>query len=78
MSDKSSNVSSSIVYSTIGPESLIIARASNNPESSFTAIKPLTVRMSRQGVSFGKINNFILKFFNKHQADFNTICQNKQ
>ena len=62
MPDKSSNVPSSIVYSAIGAESLRIARASNNPES-FSTVKPLIARMSRQGVSIGKINSSILKFF---------------
>ena len=66
MPDNSSNVSPSIVYSAIGPESLRIARASNNPESFSTVIKSLIAHMSRQGVSIGKINSFILKFFNKH------------
>ena len=51
MPDKSSNVPSSIVYSAIGAESLRTARASNNPESFSTAIKPLIARMSRQEVS---------------------------
>ena len=78
MPDQSSNVRSSIVYSTIGAESLRIARASNNPESFSTAIKPLIARMSRQGVSIGKINSSILKFFNKHHSDFNNVCQSKQ
>ena len=78
MPDKSSNVPSSIVYSAIGTESLRIARASNNPESFSTAIKPLIARMSRQGVSIGKINSSILKFFNKHHSDFNNVCQSKQ
>ena len=41
MPDKSSDVPSSIIYSAIGAESLRIARASNNPESFPTAIKPL-------------------------------------
>ena len=54
MLDKSSNVPSSIVYSAIGVESLRIARASNNPESLSTAIKPLIARMSRQRVFIGK------------------------
>lgn len=45
--DKSSNVPSSIVYSTIGVESLSIAGASNNPDLFSTAIKRLTVRISR-------------------------------
>ena len=78
MPDKSSNIPSSIVYSAIGAESLRIARASNNPESFSTAIKPLIARMSRQGVSVGKINSSILKSFNKHHSDFNNVCQSKQ
>ena len=45
--DKSSNVPSSIVYSTTGVESLGIARESNNPGLFSTAIKRLTVRISR-------------------------------
>ena len=65
MPDKSSNVPSSIVYSAIGAESMRIASASNNPESFSTAIKPLIARMSRQGVSIGKINSSVLKIFNK-------------
>ena len=78
MPDNSSNIPSSIVYSAIGAESLRIARASNNPESFSTLIKPLIARMSKQGVSIGKINSCILKFFNKHQVDFNNVCQSKQ
>ena len=78
MPDKSSNVQSSIVYSANGAESLRIAKASNNPESFSTAIKPPISCMSRQGVSIGKINSSILKFFNKHHLDFNNVCQSKQ
>ena len=78
MPDKSSIVSSTIVYSAIGAESLRITRASNNPESFSTAIKPPIARMSRQGVSIGKIISSILQSFNKHHSDFNNICQNKQ
>ena len=74
MPEKSSNVPSSIVYSAIGAESLRIARASNNPESLSTAIKPFIVRMSRQGVPIGKINSSILKFFYRYHSDFN-VCQ---
>ena len=77
MPDKSSNVPSSVLYSVIGAESLRIARASNNPES-FSTVKPLIARMSRQGVSIGKINSSILNFFNKHHSDFNNVCQSKQ
>ena len=78
MPDKSGYVSSSIVYSGIGTESLRIATASNNPELFSTAIKPLIARMSRPGVSIGKINSSILTFFNKHHSDFNNLCQSKQ
>ena len=78
MPDKSGNVPSSIVYSSIGVESLRIARASNSPGSLFTAIKSLIARMSRQRVSIGKINSFILKIFNKHLVDFNNVCQSRQ
>ena len=74
MPDKSSNVPSSLVYTAIGAESLRIARASNNPESFSTAIKPLIGRMSRQGVSTG---SFILNFLNKYRADFD-VSQSKQ
>ena len=75
--DKSSNIPSSIVYSAIGAELLRIARASNNPESFSTAIKPLIAHMSKQVVSIGKIKSCILQFFDKHQVDFN-VCQSKQ
>ena len=78
MPDKSSNVTSSIVYSAIRAESLRIVRASNNTESFSTAIKPVLARMSRHGVSIGKINNSILKFFTKYHSDFNNVCQSKQ
>ena len=78
MADKSSNIPSSIVYPAIAAESLRIAGASNNLESFSTAIKPLIACMSKQGVSIGKINSYILKFFNKHQVDFNNVCQSQQ
>ena len=76
--DKSSNLPSSIVYSAIGAESLRIARASNNPELFSTAVRLLIACMSRQGVSIGKINRSILKVFNEHHSDFNSVCQSKQ
>ena len=66
MPGKSSNVPSSTVCSAFDDESLRIARASNNLESFFTAIKSFIARMSRQGVSIEKINRVILKIFNKH------------
>ena len=78
MPDKSSYAPSSIVYSAIGAQSLRIARANNNPEPFSKSIKPLIARMSRQGVSIGKINSFLLKSFQKHLSDFNNVCQSKQ
>ena len=75
MPDKSSNVPSNLVYSAIGAESLRIAKASNNPGSFSTAIKPLIACMNRPGVSIGKINSYILKSFNKQHSDFNNIFQ---
>ena len=62
MPDKSSNVPSSIVYAAIDVESLRIARASNNPESFSTAIKPLIACMSRQGIHW-KNKQFHSKIF---------------
>ena len=59
MPDKSSNVPSSAVYSATGAESLRTARASNNPESFSSAIKPLIARMSRQRIFIEKINSVI-------------------
>ena len=78
MPDKSSNVPSSTVCSAIVAESSRIARASNNTESFFTAFKAHIARMSRQEVSIEKTISVILKFFNKHQGDFNNVCQKKQ
>ena len=63
MPDKSNNVLSSIVYSANGGESLRTARASNNPKSFSTAIKPLISRMSRQEVSIEKNKQFYSKYF---------------
>ena len=62
--DKSRNVPSSIVYSATGAESLRITRASNNPESFSTAVKPLIAGMSRQGD--WKNKQFYYNFFNKN------------
>ena len=78
MPDKSNNVLSSIVYSAIRAEFLRIARATDNPKSFSSAVKPLIARMSRHGESTGKINSSLLKFSNKHHSDFNNVCQSKQ
>ena len=78
MPDKTSNVTSSIVYSAIGAESLRIARTSNNPKSFSKAIKPIIARMSRPELSIETISSVITTFFNKHQGEFNNLCQSKQ
>ena len=70
MPDKSSCIQSSIVFSAIGAESFRITRASNNPDSFFTAIKPLISLISRQGVSNRKIKRVILKFFKETSMRF--------
>ena len=51
-------------------KSLRISRASNNPDSFSTAVKPLIAYMNRQGISIEKINSVILKKFSKHEGDF--------
>ena len=70
MPDQSSNIPSGIVYSAIGAKSLRIAKASNNPESFSTAVKPFVTRMSRQKVSVGKKQLY-------SKVDFNNVCQSK-
>ena len=67
---KSSYVQSSIVFSAIGAESLGITRASSNPDSFFTAIKPLISLIYWQWVSNGKIKSVILKFFKQASMRF--------
>ena len=66
----SSYVQSSIVVSAIGAESLGITRASDNPYSFFTAIKPLISLIYWQWVSNGKIKSVILKFFKQASMRF--------
>ena len=78
MPHKSSNIPSSMTYSTIGAKSLRIVGVSNNPESFSTPIKPVIDRMSRHRVFIGKTNSSIPTFFNKHHADLNNVSQIKQ
>ena len=74
ISEKSRNVLSNI----FNAESLSISRASNNPVSFPTAIKPLVTRLSRQQVSIERINSIIVYRSNKHQRDVNNACKSKQ
>ena len=74
--DNSSNVPSSMVSSATDAETLRIAKASNNPESFSTAIKPLIARMNRKGVSIGKINSSTLKILTNITQMFVKVCKN--
>ena len=64
---KSSNLPSNIFYSSIGAETLRIARASNNAASFFSSVKPLISRMLKQGANASKLSNVLKKFLTKHQ-----------
>ena len=59
---------------SIGAECLRIARASNNQNSFLNSINPLVRRMILHGAKKWRIANVLLKFFNKHQSDFNYVC----
>ena len=67
-------LTSNIIYSEIGAESLRNDGASNNPLLS-TEIKTLVTGMSRQGVFIEKLNSVILKFFKTNQEDLNNIYE---
>lgn len=47
--EKSSNTLSDIVYSAVGAKSIIIATASNNPNSFLTTLKPFFYRCDQAG-----------------------------
>ena len=67
-------LTSNIIYSEIGAESLRNDGASNNPLLS-TAIKTLVTGMSRQGVFTEKLDSVILKFFKTNQEDLSNIYE---
>ena len=75
---RSSNIPSNMFYSSIGAETLRIARASNNPDCFSLSIKPLVIRMLKQGACKEKLNNVLCKFFNKHQNDFQYVARTTQ
>ena len=72
---KSSNIPSTIFYSSIGAETLRIARASNTPNSFFTSVKPLFERMFKQGAVKMRLKNILIKFFNNHLDDFQYVTK---
>jgi len=75
---KSSNIPSNMFYSSIGAETLRIARASNSSDYFSLSIKPLIRRMLKQGASKEKLNNVIKRFYNRHQDDFESVAKSAQ
>ena len=75
---RSSNIPSNMFYSSIGAEILRIARASNNSDCFSLSIKPLVIRMLKQGACKEKLNNVLCKFFNKHHNDFQYVARTTQ
>ena len=72
---RSSNIR---LHSSIGAEILRIARASNNPDCFSLSIKPLVIRMLKQGACKEKLANILCKCFNKHQNDFQYVSRTTQ
>ena len=72
----SSNIPSNIFYSSIGAETLRIARASNYPDAFFSSVKPLCDRMCKQGAKTEKLKNILTKFFKNHVNDFQYVAKN--
>ena len=75
---KSSNLPSNIFYSAIGAETLRIARASNSTDSFYSAVKPLVIRMHKQGARSDRLLKVFKKFFYRHENDFKDIVGNPQ
>ena len=70
----SSNMPSTIFYSSLGAEILRIARATSNVESFTESSKNLIIRMVKQGAVISKVQAVLKKFFGRHQQDFLHIC----
>ena len=66
----SSNMPSTIFYSSLGSEILCIARATSNVESFTEASKILIIRVVKQGAVISKVQAVLKKFFGRHQEDF--------
>jgi len=76
MPHKSSNVPSTMFYSSFGAELLRIARASNNQIQFTNSIKPLVNRMLKQGAYLDKLSNVTKKFYNRHFEEFTNLVHN--
>ena len=70
----SSNMPSTIFYSSLGAEILRIARATSNVESFTESSQNLIIRMVKQGAVISKVQAVLKKFFGRHQQDFIHIC----
>ena len=75
MPHKSSNIPSSIFYSSIGAEVLRIARVSTNSERFSSSVLPLIFRMIKQGGTKLRINKILKKFFNEHPTEFSCVTR---
>ena len=75
---RSNNFPSNMFYSSIGADTLRIARASNNSDCFSLSIKPLVIRMLKQGACKEKLNNVLYKYFNNHQNDFQYVTRTTQ
>ena len=70
----SSNMPSTIFYSSLGAEILRIARATSNVESFTMSSKKLIIRMIKQGAVMFRVQLVLKKFFGRHQQDFLHVC----
>ena len=76
MAHKSSNIPSTLFYSSFGAELLRIGRASNNLHQFTNSVKPLVNRMVKQGANFDKLSKVSNKFFNRHPVAFTNLVTN--
>ena len=67
MPDRSSNIPSKIFSSSIGAETLRIARISSSSESFISSCQNLFERMLRQGASKPGIKIILRKLYGKHE-----------
>ena len=71
----SSNMPSTIFYSSIGAEVLRIARAASNQQSFFTSARILLGRMLKQGAHEKKVIIILNNIFGNHIMTFSRFCK---
>ena len=71
----SSNMPSSIFYSSIGAEILRIARATSNRRSFLSSTRILLKRMLKQGAHGKKVTIVLNKIYGRHNLCFNKFCK---